>query len=194
MDRQILIRRFRHIISLASLAYAFTILHTIQYSMRDHDNLNDDTTAQLETAGDHDSTNFSASSTHNTVNTPTASASENLEKTSKWTEAEVKLLLDYVEANCILTTARGLNLKKSEFNRASAVVRTKDSNQCHYKWGNVGFFFLSTWRFRLILHYYRYALHTGQFHSGIRIREVVGTTTMGSMPEPQAKNKYLRNF
>jgi hypothetical protein len=149
MDRETLIRRFRHIISLASLAYAFTILHTIQYSMRDHDNLDHDNlnddgdTTTAQTSGDHDATNFSASSTHNTVNTPTAStrASENLEKTSKWSEAEVELLLNYVEANCILTTARGLNLKKSEFNRASAVVRTKDSSQCHYKWGNVGIFF-----------------------------------------------------
>jgi hypothetical protein len=56
------------------------------------------------------------------------------EKTSgRWTTAEINLLLDYVEANCVLTTARGLNLKKSQFNKTRDTVKTKDANQCHYK-------------------------------------------------------------
>jgi hypothetical protein len=103
MDGHTLIQCFHHIISLASLAYTFTVLHTIQYSMWNHgDNDND---APAQTAGDYESTNFSASSsTHNTP--ATASTSENIEKTSgQWTKNEIKLLLNYVEANCVLTTA-----------------------------------------------------------------------------------------
>jgi sRNA-binding regulator protein Hfq len=52
-------------------------------------------------------------------------------------QSEIKLLLDYVEANCILTTAQGLNLKKSEFDKAHVMVKSKDVNQCCYKWGHV---------------------------------------------------------
>jgi hypothetical protein len=140
MDRHTtLIQRFRHIISLASLAYAFTILHALQYSMRDQDNLNDDDDGTAQTA-----TNFSASSTHDTVDTPpTASTSENVaseKANSRWTDDEIKLLLDFVEANCVLTTNRGLSLKKSQFTQAHATVKTKDASQCHYKWGRVIFF------------------------------------------------------
>ena len=40
MDRHTLIQHFHHIISLASLAYTFIVLHTIQYLMRNHDNDN----------------------------------------------------------------------------------------------------------------------------------------------------------
>jgi hypothetical protein len=132
-----LIQHFRHVISFASLAYTFTTLHTIQYSMRDHCDSNN-TTAQ-----DHDSTNFSTSSS--TQDTPASvSTSENIEKTSgRWTESEVVLLLDYVEANCVLMTARGLSLKKSEFNKARATVKSKDAAQCHYKWGHVRFFVIN---------------------------------------------------
>ncbi len=60
-----------------------------------------------------------------------ASTTGSVEKTSgRWTNDEVKLLLGYVEANCILTTARGLNLKKSDFNKAHNTVKTKDPSQC----------------------------------------------------------------
>ncbi len=38
MDRPSLIDRFRNVITLSSLAYTFTAIHTLQYSMRDHDN------------------------------------------------------------------------------------------------------------------------------------------------------------
>ena len=131
--RHTLLQRFHQIISLASLAYTFTTLHTIQYSMRDHDYNNN--TAQ--TQQDHNSMNLSAS-TYDTP--PTTGTSETIEKStgsSRWTETEIKLLLDYVEENCTLTTARGLNLKKSEFNKAREIVKSKDTSQCHYKWSHV---------------------------------------------------------
>jgi hypothetical protein len=134
MDRRTLIQHFRHIISFASLACTFTTLHTIQYSMRDHYDDNNNMTAQ-----DHNSTEFSASSS--TQDTPASvSTSENIEKTSgRWTRSEITLLLDYVEANCVLMTAQGLSLKKSEFNKACATVKSKDAAPCHYKWGHVHF-------------------------------------------------------
>ena len=150
MDRHTtLINHFSHVISPASLAYAFTILHTVQYSMREHgdNNLNDNDDGTAQTA--EDSTNFSTSSTHDTVNTlPTASTSENVERANnRWTDNEVRLLLDYVESNCILMTGRGLNLKKTQFNQAHATVKTKDAGQCHYKWNHVSFFlFINNWK------------------------------------------------
>ena len=65
--------------------------------MWDHDNNN--TTGPQ----DHDLINLSALSS--TYNTPaTTSTLENIDKTNSWwTENEVNLLLDYVEANCVLT-------------------------------------------------------------------------------------------
>ena len=105
--------------------------------MRDHDNNNNNTTHSPQL--DHDSTNPSQASSSTTHDAPaTASTSENLDKTSgRWTKNKIKLLLDYVEGNCTLMTARGLNLKKSEFNKAHAMVKSKDAGQCHYKWGHV---------------------------------------------------------
>jgi hypothetical protein len=108
--------------------------------MREHDYENDTTTQSPQL--DHDSTHPSASSSTANDTPATTSTSENLDKTSgRWTENEIKLLLDYVEENCTLTTARGLNLKKSEFNQAHATVKSKDANQCHYKWGHVHILF-----------------------------------------------------
>ena len=140
MDQHSLLQCFWYIISLASLAYTFTILHTIKYSMQDHDNNNNTTSTGPQ---EHDLTNFSAlSSTHETL--ATTSTLENIEKTnSQWTEHEVNLLLDYIETNCILMTAWGLNLKKSEFNKAWAIVKSKDMSQCHYKWGHVSIFIIN---------------------------------------------------
>ena len=72
-------------------------------------------------------------------NAPAATGSS--EKTSgRWTDDEIKLLLHYVGTKCTLTTARGLNLKKSQFNGAREMVKTKDAGQCHYKWGHVRVF------------------------------------------------------
>ena len=110
-----------------SLAYTFTAIHTLQYSMHDHDN---DTTT---TRNPEDNESMVSSSIP-----AAASTTGSVEKTSRrWTDDEVKLLLGYVEANCILTTARGFNLKKSDFNKARNTVKTKDPSQCHYKWGHV---------------------------------------------------------
>ena len=82
---------------------------------------------------DHSALTF----THNTQPT-TTSTSKSIKKTSSWwTDNEIMLLLNYVESNCTLTTARGLTLKKSEFNKACATVKSKDATQCHYKWGQV---------------------------------------------------------
>jgi hypothetical protein len=104
--------------------------------MDDHD----DSTAQ--NPQDHDSTHHSTlSSTNDTL--ATTSVVETAEKSSKqWTEHEIDLLLQYVEQNCILTTPRGLNLKKTDFNRASNMIKTKDAGQCKYKWGSVSIFII----------------------------------------------------
>ena len=150
MDKHTLLQRFPYLTSLASLAYTFTTLHTIQYAMRDHDN---DTITQLPQGPqpDHDATNPSASSSApRDTSTTTGSASENLEKTSRWTENEIKLLLDYVEGHCVLTTARGLSLKKADFNKARTVVKSKDASQCHYKWSHVRIFIINV-RFHRLL-------------------------------------------
>jgi hypothetical protein len=78
-----LMKHFRQIISFASLAYTFTTLHTLQYySMRDN-NITDQMTE------DHDSTNFSASSsTHNTpASISGTDATEIIEKSSsRWSD------------------------------------------------------------------------------------------------------------
>jgi hypothetical protein len=133
-ERRSLIQRFCNIISVATLAYTFTSLHAIQYSMYHH----------AEAAESDDETTTGArnpqSSTHDILAETTGSAAE---KTSgRWTTDEINLLLDYIEANCVLTTARGLNLKKSQFNKARDTVKTKDAGQCHYKWGHVCIFII----------------------------------------------------
>jgi hypothetical protein len=132
MDKNSLLQRFHYIISLSSLAYIFTAIHTIQYAMQDHDN--NDTTTQ-----DHsDPSSHSAStSTHNIQPTTTSTSESNKKANGRWTNDEIKLLLNYVESNCTLTSTRGLTLKKSEFNKARTTVKSKDAAQGHYKWGQV---------------------------------------------------------
>ena len=99
MEGPSLVQCFHFIISLVSLAYTFTVLHAIQYSMQNHD----DSTTQNPQG--HDLTHYSAlSSTHDTL--ATTSTVGTAEKTSGWwTEQEIDLLLNYVERNSILTTA-----------------------------------------------------------------------------------------
>jgi hypothetical protein len=113
--------------------------------MQAQDHSDNNTSAQ--TTEDHDlTTNFSASSsTHDTQpEAPASISTDNIEKaSSRWTESEITLLLDYVEAKCVLMTARGLNLKKSEFNKARTMVKSKDAAQCHYKWGHVRIFVIN---------------------------------------------------
>jgi len=124
---------FRQILSLASIAYTFTTLHAIQYSMSAH---NDDNTTAPQDATDN-----------NTIaqipldNASMAASSNNASSTSgRWSHKEIQLLLDYVKANCVFTTAKGINLKKSEFSQACNTVKTKTAAQCHYKWGHVSVF------------------------------------------------------
>ena len=131
MEGPSLVQQFRFIVSLASLAYTFTVLHTLQYTMRNQRNQDDSTTGtQAQNQQDHDS---NLSSTNDTTNTSGTSEKND----GRWTEQEIYLLLNYIEQNSILTTARGLNLKKSEFNNARNMIKSKDASQCHYKWGKV---------------------------------------------------------
>ena len=139
MERSSLIQCFRYIISLASLAYTFTILHTIQYSMQDHDDDNS-TSRNLQY---HDLTHHSASSSSHDALATTSTAGTSEKTSGRWTEQEINLLLNYVEGNCVLTTTRGLSLKKSDFNRACDMVKSKDAAQCHYKWGHVCIFVIN---------------------------------------------------
>ena len=135
MDRQLL-QHLHYIISLSSLAYIFTTFHIIQYTMQDQDN-NNTGTGTLQDHGCDLSDHSALAFTHDTQPT-TTSTLESIKKTSNpWTDNKIKLLLDYVESNCTLTTARGLTLKKSEFNKVCATVKSKDATQCHYKWGQV---------------------------------------------------------
>ena len=69
-------------------------------------------------------------STHDTL--VTTSASGTTENTSRqWTDQEINLL-NYVEESYTLMTGRGLILKKSEFNKASNYLKSKDAGQCQY--------------------------------------------------------------
>lgn len=57
--------------------------------------------------------------------------------TGRWNNQEIMALLTYVEKNIVLTTSRGTSLKKAEFTAIAKAVKTKDANQCQYKWGQV---------------------------------------------------------
>ena len=85
MDRPSIVQCFHSLVFLASLAYTITILHTIQYSMLNHD---DSTTTQ--NPQDHDLTHYSAlSSTNDTMATPSTAGSA--EKTGgRWNDQEIK--------------------------------------------------------------------------------------------------------
>jgi len=118
-DGLLLIWHFRQIISLTSLAYIFTTIHAIQYSMRDH--VDDMDSLNPQGVADSTESHYSASSAiHNLPQTATTSTSntESSERTSgRWTNNEIALLLEYVRENCVLTTTRGLNLKKNALTR-----------------------------------------------------------------------------
>ena len=83
-----LIEHFCQIILLASLAYIFTTIHTIQYLMRNHIEDID------STALNPDSTHYSASSSTHNLPQPAATTShtESSEKTSgRWSNNEIVL-------------------------------------------------------------------------------------------------------
>lgn len=149
MEGPSLVQRFRYIVSLASLAYTFTILHAIQYSMQaqGQEPQDDDPQSMTEDYSTHRSASLS---THDTP--ATTSAAGTSEKTSnRWTDQEINLLITYVEGNCVLTTKRGSILKKSQFNKASGFISLKDAGQCQYKWGHVRIFYHQALRLLTIL-------------------------------------------
>jgi len=131
-----LLQHFRQIVSLASISYTFATLHTIQYSLCDHKT--DDTTSSMVQSAPDAST---ATSSNNNAST-TGNSNKNSTSSGRWSPNEIQLLLNYVEAHCVLTTPRGLNLKKSDFTKAHETIKTKTAAQCHYKWGNVSIFII----------------------------------------------------
>jgi len=109
--------------------------------MRNHED--DNPAPQPE--GDANDDNVTTTPSQNTPSIA-ASSSSNINATStsgRWSPDEIQLLLDYVEANCVFTAAKGINLKKSEFKGAHDVVKTKTATQCHYKWGHVSVFVIA---------------------------------------------------
>jgi hypothetical protein len=85
--------------------------------------------------------NTTSTTTQNTPNDASIAASSNITSSGRWSSDEIWLLLAYVKANCVFTAAKGINLKKSEFNKARDTVKSKTASQCHYKWGRVSVFF-----------------------------------------------------
>jgi hypothetical protein len=136
--RRSLQRHFHQILSLASIAYTFTTLQTIEHSlepsMADHEGNN--------TSALGNSTNSTTAQAHSQASTATSSTNNpsSISGGRNWTPDEIWLLLRFVEANCVFTAAKGINLKKSEFNKASEVVTTRTGAQCHTKWGRVSGF------------------------------------------------------
>ncbi len=143
MDPRILVQQFREIVSLASIAYTLTTLQVISAAINNPDSLR-----LVEPIDDHyhnsdmeteSVTGMSTASTASaTSNTTPPSAGTTEQRTNRyWTHDEILLLLDHVEKCCTLTTARGTNLKASEFRQASTTIKTRTASQCHYKWGQV---------------------------------------------------------
>ena len=115
--------------------------------------------------------------------------------TGWWTDEEIELFLDSVSTNCTLMTARGLSLKKTAFNQAHVVVKTKDAAQCHYKWGNVCTIIIHD-GFIAYLSYplYSYVAHTERSGHGTQNWVVAGMTIMVPMHKPQVRKPCSRNF
>ena len=134
MDAHTLIRQFRHVVSLASLACVFSGIHTIQYSLLDHDMMDDIEDCNLQE--NHSTSHSGFTSTPGTSN-PADTSGNSGKPSGYWTDQEITLLLDYVKTHCSLDTPRGLNSKKTQFNKAQDTVKSKDASQCHYKWGHV---------------------------------------------------------
>jgi hypothetical protein len=79
---------------------------------------------------------------HDTSESNPADISSSGKASTRWTDQEINLLLDYVEANCTLNpSSSGFSLKKTHFNKARDTVKTKDASKCHYKWNHVRIFF-----------------------------------------------------
>ena len=138
MGAHTLTRQFRHVASLASLAYIFSGIHALQYSLlaSDYNSDMDDNSEDHNQQESALTSNLDLTSAHDTSNH--ADTSSNSGRASgRWTDQEINLLLDYVEAHCHLNMSRGLSLKRSQFNKARDMIKSKDASQCHYKWGHV---------------------------------------------------------
>jgi hypothetical protein len=94
-------------------------------------------------------------------------------------------MFNYVKENCILTTARGLNIKKSEFDKARDTVKSKDAAQCHYKWGHVDIFIIIEGSHYYLSIHHSYVLSTKQSHSGTKNLAAVGIITMVPSMNPE---------
>ena len=181
-----LVQQFRHVVSLASLAYIFSGIHAIEYSSVDYDMDSVDTEDH-----NHSTSHSGFTSTPDTSN-PADTASSSGKASGRWTDQEITLLLDYVEAHCNLNTARGLNLKKTEFNKAHDTVKSKDASQCHYKWGHVCIYTIyKVYLTDLVLK--SFARSTSPSLFGTRSLAVDGTTIMVSMQGLWLRNRSLRN-
>ena len=138
MDPHTLAKQFRHVVSLASLAFIFSSIHALQYSLLDYDatmeNSENQTSPQDNASTSH--LNFTSTPSHDTSTSNPADTSSSSVK-GRWTDQEINQLLTYVEAHCPLNTSRGISLKKTHFNKAHTFIKTKDASQCEYKWGNV---------------------------------------------------------
>lgn len=132
-----LIQSVGNILSLASLAYTFTALHSVRYFMHHH---NSQLTAahipqpeDNNTAARNDNTSLL---TYNVEDT----SKEDSKSITRWTPAETQLLIEYVATNCVLIPSKGLSLTRKQFFKAPEIVKTRDSAQCHRKWTSVRVF------------------------------------------------------
>ena len=123
MDAHTLIWQLCHMISLTSLACVFSGVHTVQYSLLNHD-MNDIEDCNLQK---NDSTSHSGFTSTPDTSNPANTSSNSGKASGHWTDQEITLLLDHVEAHCSFNTLSGLNLKKTQFNKAHDTVKAKDS-------------------------------------------------------------------
>ena len=192
MDAHTLRQQFCNVVSLASLAYIFSGIHAIQYSLLDHNmddyDIEDHTAANLQQNASTSHSDFT--STHDTSNPANTSTSNSGKMLGRWTDQEITLLLDYVEAHCPFNTLRGINLKKTQFNKARDTVKTKDSSQCHYKWGHVRIHIIIEGLFISLILYESFVGSTRPSHFGIRSLVVHGMRTMVSMHRLRRRSRF----
>ena len=122
MDTHALAQHFCHVISLASLAYISSGIYAIQYSSVNYNM--DGINIKDHNPQENDSTSHSGFTSTPDTSDPADTASSSGKASGCWTDQEITLLLDCVEVYCSLNTTRGLNLKKTQFSKA-----TTQSNQ-----------------------------------------------------------------
>jgi len=150
-----LTKQFRNVVSLASLAFIFSSIHALQYSLRDYDTGTsmDDTENPQDTVGASTShSNFTSTPSQDTTQASTSNPAEfsSTGKSGKaaaasgrWSDLEITQLLDYIQEHCSLNTSSGLSLKKTCFNQASDTLKSKTAAQCRNKWNNVRIFIIN---------------------------------------------------